>query len=740
MNIPESTTTNQVGRTVAESTPSWPDPHASQPSGPNILLVVFDDLGWSDLGCFGSEIATPTIDRLATGGLRYTNFHVTPLCSPTRASLLSGRNHHAVGMRFLSDTDTGFDNSRGSVRADVAMLPELLRERGYGTYLVGKWHLTPRHEITPAGPFRNWPLGRGFDRFYGFLDGCTDQYAPELYEDNHQVERPSGDNYHLSADLADYASRLVTDHVAFRPERPFFLEFAFGATHAPFQAPRAYIDKYVDVFAKGWDRTRDDRLHRQQELGLVPPGTRLTPRNPGVPAWDSLSSDQQRLYTHLQATYAGFLEHADAQLGRLLATLERIGVREDTLVLGLSDNGASREGGPQGAVDVNAGYGGIDQTMAQELARLNRVGGPDGPAHYPEGWAMAGNTPFRRYKQFVDLGGVRSPLIVCWPRGIDAAGDARDQFAYVTDLAPTVLDLIDGSADATRFDGRSLVRTFASADVPSPRQTQYFEMLGHRAIWHRGWMAVTEHLSGTSYDEDSWRLYNTTSDFSECDDLASREPERAAEMQQLWWQEAEDNSVMPLDDRPLRDLILQHWPQGMVARNSLLLRPGQAHVPFASGITGFERSMRVCAHLLRHSAADQGVILASGNSTGGYVLYVLNGHLHFEHHAVDERAACHAPVPLGRSQVGFTVHRRDDRSALVELTIGNQVAATVEIPVTSQHLSFFGLDVGRDPVSQVSDAYVGEFAFPAAALDHVTMEFLEDLSVEELAQTVASTE
>jgi arylsulfatase len=394
----------RIGRTVAESSPWWPSSRNHKAVKPNILVVLLDDTGWADFGCFGSEIRTPTIDRLAQRGLRYTNFHVTPLCSPTRACLLSGRNHHAVGMRFLSDTDTGFPNSRGSVDPEIALLPAVLREQGYGTYLVGKWHLTPSHEITPAGPYHNWPLGRGFDRFYGFLPGCTDQFTPELCEDNHQIAREFGEGYHLTEDLIDRAIGYVRDHTVFRHEEPFFIQLALGATHAPFQVPRSFIEPYVDVFAKGWDATREDRLLRQKELGVAPPNAELAPRNEEVPAWEKLSSDQRRLYTHLQAAYAGFLEHADTHLGRLIAELERLSELDNTLVLVLSDNGASREGGKDGAVDTNANYSGLPQSVEEQLTRLDQIGGRHGGAHYPQGWAMAGNTPFRKYKQYVDLG------------------------------------------------------------------------------------------------------------------------------------------------------------------------------------------------------------------------------------------------------------------------------------------------------------------------------------------------
>ncbi|MBA2810211.1 arylsulfatase [Streptomyces sp. KM273126] len=730
-----------IGDTVAQSAPWWPDPDEGLPRGPNVLMVVLDDTGWADFGCFGSEIATPTIDALADRGLRYTDFHVTPLCSPTRACLLTGRNHHSVGMRFLADTDTGFPNSRGRVDPDVPMLPEVLRRQGcYGTYLVGKWHLAPRHEVTPVGPHHNWPLGRGFDRFYGFLDGCTDQYTPELFEDNHQVEPPSDDGYHLSSDLADRAIRYLSDHVAYRPGRPFFLQLALGATHAPFQAPREYIDKYLPVFAKGWDRTRADRLRRQIELGVAPEDTELAPRNPGVAPWEDLSDDEQLLYTHLQAAYAGFLEHADAQLGRVITELERLGVLDDTLVLVLSDNGASKEGGQNGAVDTNGPYSGAPQSVAQQLPLLDRIGGRDGPAHYPEGWAMAGNTPFRRYKQYVDLGGVRSPLVVSWPRGIAAHGEVRRQFVHAIDVMPTVLDLI-GAPSAADTHGRSISATFGDP-AASTRDTQYWEMLGHRALWHRGWKAVTEHVKGTPYAEDTWRLYDTASDFSETHDVAARHPQRLAALQELWWSEARANNVLPLDDRTLVELLRLRSPNGLMGRDRLVLRPGQGHVPFCSMVTGTDRSMKVTATLRGHQSDDEGVLLASGNVQGGYVLYVREGRLTFEHAALGQRVICTADteLPAGDCEAGFALHRRDDRSARLVLLHGAEPVGKAEIPLTLPHLAFWGMDVGRDPVSQVSAGYTGDFPFPPHVIDHVSITFTSESPLSEVAEAMESKE
>lgn len=732
---------SRIARTVGEATPIWEPAPRPGPGAPNVLLVVLDDTGWSDFGCFGSEIATTTIDRLAGDGARYTNFHVTPLCSPTRACLMTGRNHHAVGMRFLADTDTGYPNSRGRIDPAVPLLPQQLRDAGYGTYLVGKWHLTPLHEINPAGPFDNWPLARGFNRYYGYLDGCTDQMCPELYEDNHPVRPPDRPDYHLSEDLADRAIGFIRDHRVFRPDRPFYLQLALGAVHAPFQVPRRYIDKYLDTFTKGWDRTRRDRLDRQIATGLCPPTTRLTPRNPGVGPWDDLSDDERLLYVHLQATFAGFLEHADEQIGRIVEHLRAHEMLDDTVVLVMSDNGASREGGRDGAVDTNGTYGGIPQSVAQHLSRLDRLGGADGPAHYPEGWGMAGNTPFRRYKQFVDLGGVRSPLVVRWPAGIAHGGAVRRQFVHAIDIAPTILELA-GLKPAAPMDGVSITSTFADPSASNPRATQYFEMFGHRAIWHQGWAAVTTHRPGDRYEDDDWRLYDTVADFSEVDDLAAERPDKLSELTTLWEEEAEANGVFPLDDRSLVELLALRTDQGLMGRSVLVLEPGQSHVPYASTVTGTERSMTVSARLRDHGGDGDGVILASGNSTGGYVLYLRDDTPVFEHLVLDERTVCRAPRPLGRGahSVGFRLDRRPDRSATVGLQVDGLTVASAPVPTTSAHISFFGMDVGRDPRSRISSAYPGEFPLPDGRLVDVTVEFLTEPNLAEMAESIEGTE
>ncbi len=559
-----------IGRTFAESSPHFPDPARARPGAPNVVYVLYDDLGFSDLGCFGSEIDTPTADRLAAEGLRYTNFHVTPLCSPTRACLLTGRNHHATGMGLLPNFALGYPGYRGELHRSTATIGEMAQEQGYTTLGVGKWHLTPMNQFTGAGPFGQWPLQRGFDRFYGTPDGMTNQWQPDLIEDNHWVDVPDRPGYHFTADIVDTAIGYVHDHRNGDAEKPFFLYVAFCAPHFPHHVPRSYVDKYVPVFEKGWDATRTDRLTRQQELGLVDADTPLPERNPGVRPWSDYPPEDQAAMVRLQAAYAGMVEHTDEHLGRLVAALEEMGELDNTVFVLLSDNGASQEGGEVGSMNAIKFFLGYD-SPADELAairdNLDAIGTQAHVNTYATGWAMAGNTPLKRWKQDTHGGGVRSPLIVRWPAEIADPGGIRTQFHHAIDLTPTALDITGIVApeqvkgvEQKPLDGQSLRYTFGDPSAPTRRTVQYFEMNGQRALWQDGWKAVAHHepmlspllvLTGgaaevTDFDADRWELYHLDTDWNEVHDVASEEPERLAAMVELWWAEAARHDVLPL--------------------------------------------------------------------------------------------------------------------------------------------------------------------------------------------------
>ena len=536
--------------------PHWPTPPQRPQGAPNILVILFDDVGFSDFGCYGSPIRTPHIDKLAAAGLRYTGFHTTVMCSTTRAALLTGRNHHAVGMGCLANFDSGFDGYRGKISKEAATIAELLRPHGWRNSFAGKWHVTPLTQSGPAGPYDGWPLGRGFDRFYGFMDAETDQYAPALVRDNSHIDPPGGfdSGYHLTADLVDQSIRYLADTQADAPQAPWMHWLALGACHAPHQVPKALIQSYDKVFERDWD------VERQISMGIVPPGTQLPPRNAGVKAWADCSAPEQRLFTRLQAAYAAMLEHADIHIGRLMAYLQTSGMVDNTLVLVLSDNGASQEGGPLGMVNAMGPYNLKPEDLAEKLRRIDDIGGPDTHSNFPHGWAMAANTPLKRYKQNTHGGGIRDPLVMAWPKGIAARGELRHGFWHSSDVTPTLMELCGAHLPSTvngipqmPITGESFKNTLANtldnAGLPARKAPQYFEMFGHRGIWQDGWKAVAFHPMGTPYDADVWELYHLDQDFSENHDLAATQPEKLEQLKALWWQQAAANQVLPMDDR-----------------------------------------------------------------------------------------------------------------------------------------------------------------------------------------------
>jgi arylsulfatase len=711
-----------IGRTVQESQPWWPAEPRPAVGAPNVVIVVFDDVGFAHFGNYGSTIATPHLDRLAAGGLRFVNFHTTALCSPTRAAMLTGRNHHAVGMRAISNFDTGFPNMRGAIPRSAATLAEILRAEGFGTYMVGKWHLAPMHETGPTGPFRNWPLARGFDRFYGFLQGETDQFRPELVQDNHYVDQPASpeEGYHLTPDLVDKAIGFAKDHVSTAPDRPFFTYLAFGACHSPHQAPADYLAKYRGKFDEGWDVIRERWFARQKELGIVPTDTRLPPRNPGVKPWASLSENERRFAARLQEAFAAFLEHTDHHLGRYIDALAELGQLDNTIFIAMSDNGASQEGGPTGVLDEMRYFNGLAENVDEAVKRLDLIGGPDSHTNYPWGWAMVGNTPLKRYKQNTHAGGVRDPFIVHWPARIKERGAIRRQFHHVTDVAPTVLeilgltfpDVVDG-VKQTPVHGTSMAYALApdGAQAPSRKQTQYFEMFGHRGIWHDGWKAVCYHEPGASYDEERWELYHADRDVSEANDLAAAHPDKLKALIALWWQEAERNGVLPLDDRRGGALFKSAQFRGNTARrNQFVFYPPMSRLSADVAPPTGNRAFAILADI-DIAPGDQGALVARGSANGGYVLYVKDGRLVFDynHFHAHSSVRSDAPVPAGRRKVGVRVDRIA-KSGKATLMIDGRDCGSVEIPEMATMVSSTGMDVGRS-LAPVCHDYLPPFAF-----------------------------
>jgi arylsulfatase len=710
-----------IGRTFDQSEPWWP-PAKFKRGAPNVVMVVLDDTGFAHLGCYGSTLATPNMDALAGGGLRFTGFHTTALCSPTRACLLTGRNHHAVGMRAISNFDTGYPNMRGALPRSAATLAEILRDNGYATFAAGKWHLAPLAECSAAGPFTNWPLQKGFDRYYGFLQGETDQFYPELTCDNHFVDAPCGpeDGYHVSEDIVDRGCGMIRDLTSLVPERPFFLYLAFGAMHSPHQAPQAYLDKWRGKFDAGWDVAREEWFARQKAMGVVPPETRLAPRNPGVRPWNELSADEQRFAARLQEAFAAMLEHTDHQIGRLTAFLKSIGQWDNTVFVLLSDNGASQEGGASGVLDEMKWFNGIRENVAEAVERLDDIGGPNSHCNIPWGWAQAGNTPLKWYKQNTHGGGVRDPLIFHWPAGLKAAGETRSQFCHAIDVAPTILDLagiappdVVAGVPQMPVHGVSLAPTFADPAASLSRGAQYFEMLGHRGVWEGGWKAVTHHAAGKPFDDDRWELYHLAEDFSEYEDLAEREPEKLKQLIELWWTEAGRHGVLPLDDRSAMALFRASMRPGLpTSRTRFVYYPPISHLVSDACPPG-ARGWTMSADIEHPAGEADGALIARGSLNSGFVLYLKGGHVVFDYNHFHDhtRIVSAAPLAPGARQITAVVERTPEGAGDIELRVDGQIVGTGQAEKLLYMVSSTGMDIGRS-ASPVCGDYEPPFVYP----------------------------
>ncbi|MEO6571830.1 MAG: arylsulfatase [Ilumatobacteraceae bacterium] len=713
-----------IGRTLADSRPWFEEPPHPGEDAPNVVFVLLDDTGFAQLGCYGSTIDTPNIDALSSAGIQFTNFHVTPLCSPTRASLLTGRSQHAVGMRSVSNFRTGFPHQLGHISPRASTVAEVLRSEGYATFCSGKWHLAPMEQCSAAGPFDHWPLRRGFDRFYGFLEGETDQFHPDLVCDNHPVAPPAGpdEGYHLSADLVDQLLRMIADSKGVRPDRPFFAYLPFGATHAPHQAPREYLDKYRGAFDEGWDVLRDRWYRRQLDLGVIPPGTQLAPRNPGVDAWESLPDNQRRLAARLQEAFAAFLDHTDVQIGRLVDGLRAMGELDDTILVVMADNGASQEGGPFGVMHEMKFFNFILETPDEAIERIDDIGGPHSHTNYPWGWAQCGNSPFKWYKQNTHEGGVHVPMIVHWPSGIgrEQAGSQRHQFVNVADVVPTVYDLlgvtppeVHAGIEQLPVTGHSFASVLSDPSKPATNTLQYFEMAGSRALVADGWKAVCKHQPGADFDAESWELYDLSTDASECDDLAAAEPDRLAGLIELWWQEAERHGVLPLDDRGIELFgarFRDRSPHPTDRR--YVYRPPMSPIPAQASAAVGGRSFDLTARITR-VAGDEGVLWATGTQNSGITVFVQADRLVVDYNAFDDHTIVESDLegPIGDSSVTARFRRGDGRSGSIDLLVDSRVAGHADIGMYMRMISSVGASIGHDHGSAVSARYAAPFPF-----------------------------
>ena len=731
------------------------------PGAPNILYVVWDDIGIGTWDCYGGLVEMPNMKRIADRGVQFTQFHTTALCSPTRASLLTGRNATSVGMATIEEFTDGFPSMCGRIPDDTALCSEVLTECGWNTYAVGKWHMTPLEEGNLAASKRHWPLGRGFERFYGFLGGEADQWYPNLVYDNHPISPPCTpeDGYHLSGDLADRAIEFIRDAKVIAPDKPWFTYLCPGAGHAPHHVAREWADKYRGRFDMGYEKYREIVLANQKRMGLVPENTELSPMNPysaetgaqGAPwpaqdtvrEWDSLSEDAKRLFGRQAEVFAGFLSYTDAQIGRLLDYLEDSDQLDNTIVVALSDNGASGEGGPNGSVNEMKFFNGYIDTIEDSSAQLEELGSPTTYNHYSIGWAMAFNTPYKLYKRYASHeGGIADPCLISWPAGIAARGELRHQYVNVCDITPTVYDLAGITPPGAvknvvqrPLEGVSFRRVLENSEADVGKHTQFYSMLGTRGIWHRGWFADAVHAACPSgwghFDTDRWELLHIEEDRSQIHDLAGVHPEKLEELKALWFSEARKYSGMPLNDLDIVATMMRDRPSFAKSRDHAVYYPGLAEVGPGAALEVRGRSFALLAEATVDGADAQGVLFAHGGRLGGHTLFVQDGHLQYVYNFLGEEEQAivsDRPVPSGDHIFGLRYERRGTRSdsftpaGAATLYIDEDPVGSLE-DMRIQPTVFSGVGegirVGRDSGQSVSGRYRSPFPFTGGTVHQV---------------------
>jgi arylsulfatase A-like enzyme len=749
---------------IKQSTPDWgPYTQPMAPEGaPNVLYIVLDDVGFGAMEPFGGPIQTPTLQRIADRGLTYTNFHTTALCSPTRSCLMTGRNHTTNGMAGVTEITDGYPNANGHIPFECANLAEVLGQRGWNTYHVGKWHLTAEDEMNLASSKRQWPLGRGFERYYGFLGGETSQWYPDLIYDNHPVAapKPPQEGYHLTTDLTDKAIEFIQDAKAIAPGKPFFMYFCPGAAHAPHHIFREWADRYRGQFDMGYGAIRETILGRQKALGILPDSTELSPINPyaaetgpdgrewpdldTVRPWDSLSGDEKRLFARMAEVYAGFLSHADHEIGRLLDYLEQTGQLDNTIVVVVSDNGASGEGGPNGSVNENKFFNGLPDSVEENLQLLGELGGTRTYNHYSTGWAWAFNTPFKMWKRYGNLrGGTADPLIVCWPAGIHARAGIRRQYCHAVDIVPTLYaalgvelpDVVNGHPQKP-LEGVSFAATFDDPSADTGKHTQFYSMLGTRALWHQGWKASSVGPAAPNawgdFSNQRWELFNIDRDPSECHDLAGQEPGRLRELIDMWWVEAGKYQALPLETRNAVEAFSTPRPELSKPRTRYTYLPGGAEVPESSAPNIRGRSYTIAAEVEIDSADAAGVLFSQGSRFGGHALYIKDGKLAYVYNFVGEAVQVvesGQPVPTGRVVLSASFEREGigmPPQGTLSLYIRDQKAAESRIMTQPGKfgLGGGGLVVGRSGAEPVTDDYPGQrpWAFAGGTVERVVID------------------
>ena len=751
---------------IRDSQPDW-GPYAApkaQPDAPNVLYLVWDDVGIATWDCFGGLVEMPTMSRIAERGVRLSQFHTTALCSPTRASLLTGRNATTVGMAMVEEFTEGFPGINGRIPEETALISEVLAENGYNTYCVGKWHLTPIEESNLAASRRHWPLSRGFERFYGFMGGETDQWYPELIYDGHPVEAPATpeEGYHLSKDIADKTIEFIRDSTMIAPDKPWFSYVCPGAGHAPHHVPKEWADRYAGRFDMGYEHYREIALENQKRLGIVPADTELSSVNPysdvtgpnGEPwpaqdtvrPWDSLGEQEKRLFARMAEVFAGFLSYTDDQIGRILDYLEEAGQLDNTIIVVISDNGASGEGGPDGSVNEAKFFNGYIDSVEDSMRFIDELGSPTTFGHYPIGWAMAFNTPYKLYKRYASHeGGIADAAIISWPNGIAAHGEVRDNYVNVCDITPTVYDLLQITPPATvrrvpqkSLDGVSFKVALDVPAAPTGKETQFYTMLGTRGIWHRGWFANAVHPAAPSgwshFDKDRWELYHIDADRSQCHDLAAEHPDKLAELQTLWFSEAAKYNGLPLSDLGVLEMMGRWRPSLAGDRSSYLYYPHTAPVSVGACVEIQGRSFSVLAEVSVDSSEVQGVLFKQGAGHGGYVLYIADGRLQFVYNFFGEQeqwVASPDPVPMGSHTLGVGYVRTGtvdgSHTPLGEATLYIDGTAVATLQDVLAHPFTFGLagggvSVGRNLGQAVSEAYRAPFTFSGGTITQVTVD------------------
>ncbi len=750
---------------IRDSVPDW-DPflQPQAPEGaPNILMIVWDDVGYGAMDVFGGPIETPTMQRIADAGIRYSNFHTTALCSPTRSSLLTGRNATSNNMACITEASAGFPGLSSRIPFENGFISEVLNERGWNTYAIGKWHLTPGEETDMSSWKGRWPLGRGFERYYGFLGGETNQWYPDLVYDNHPMDqryRPD-EGYHFSKDIAEKAIEFIRDSRTIAPEKPWFMYFCPGCAHAPHHVFKEWADRYRGRFDMGYEKIREQILENQKKMGLLPETTELSPINPHgepattgpdgqawpaldfVPPWDALNGDEKRLFIRMAEVYAGYVTYTDDQIGRILDYLEESGQLDNTVIVVVSDNGASAEGGPSGSFNENKFFNNVPDTVEANLPHIDELGGPGTYNHYCSGWAWAFDTPFPYWKRFAGYeGGLADMCLVAWPHGIAARGEIRHQYIHAVDIVPTLYELLgieppDVLKGYTQspIEGESFKASFTDPGAPG-RETQFYAMLGMRAIYHQGWLANTLHppLSGWSnFEHDVWELYNLKEDRAQMQNVADQNPDMLEILKGLWFYYAGVYHGMPLDDRSALELLSTPRPQPSEPRNRYVYYPGTAEVPESVAVNIRGRSYTIAAGAVIDGPDAQGVLFAQGGVAGGHSMYIADGHLHYVYNWLGDaiqKISSNVTVPTGRHV--FTAEFARDgedtetKSAVGTLTLYMDMKKVGEGRIKTQpgffSLTGDGLCVGRDSGSPVSPDYTAPFAFSGGSIERVVVD------------------